>query len=54
MAKILVVDDEPDLELLVKQKFRRKIRENEYEFILAQHGEEALLKVKSIPTSTLY
>lgn len=26
MAKILVVDDEPDLELLVKQKFRRKIR----------------------------
>ncbi|MES2278091.1 MAG: adenylate/guanylate cyclase domain-containing protein [Bacteroidota bacterium] len=46
MAKILVVDDEIDLELLVKQKFRRKIRENIYEFIFAHNGEEALEKVK--------
>lgn len=46
MAKILVVDDEPDLELLVKQKFRRKIKENLYEFVFAQNGEEALEKVK--------
>jgi adenylate cyclase len=46
MAKILVVDDEADLELLVKQKFRRKIRENIYEFIFAQNGQEALEKVK--------
>ena len=49
MAKILVVDDEADLELLVKQKFRRKIRENIYEFIFAQNGEEALLKVSENP-----
>jgi adenylate cyclase len=46
MAKILVVDDEADLELLVKQKFRRKIRENIYEFVFAANGEEALQKVK--------
>ena len=46
MAKILVVDDEADLELLVKQKFRKKIRENIYEFVFAQNGEEALQKVK--------
>jgi len=46
MAKILVVDDETDLELLVKQKFRRKIRENIYEFIFAHNGEEALDMVK--------
>jgi adenylate cyclase len=45
MAKILVVDDEADLELLVKQKFRRKIRENVYEFVFAANGEEALQKV---------
>ena len=45
MAKILVVDDEADLELLVKQKFRKKIRENVYEFIFAQNGAEALEKV---------
>lgn len=49
MAKILVVDDEADLELLVKQKFRRKIRENVYEFVFAQNGEEALLKVQEHP-----
>lgn len=49
MAKILVVDDEADLELLVKQKFRRKIRENIYEFVFAQNGEEALEKVKEHP-----
>jgi adenylate cyclase len=49
MAKILVVDDEADLEILVKQKFRKKIRENIYEFIFAQNGEEALVKVKEHP-----
>jgi len=49
MAKILVVDDEADLELLVKQKFRRKIRENVYEFVFAQNGEEALKKVEEHP-----
>jgi len=49
MAKILVVDDEPDLELLVKQKFRRKIRENIYEFVFAQNGEEALERINEHP-----
>jgi adenylate cyclase len=49
MAKILVVDDEADLELLVKQKFRKKIRENTYEFLFAQNGVEALEKVKEHP-----
>jgi len=49
MAKILVVDDEADLELLVKQKFRRKIRENVYEFVFAQNGQEALDRVQEHP-----
>ena len=49
MTKILVVDDEADLEMLVKQKFRKKIRENIYEFIFAQNGEEALKKVHDNP-----
>tara|TARA_R110000868_G_scaffold138960_1_gene353536 strand:- start:19977 stop:21020 length:1044 start_codon:yes stop_codon:yes gene_type:complete len=49
MAKILVVDDEVDLEMLVKQKFRRKIRENIYEFVFAQNGEDALLKIQEHP-----
>jgi len=42
MAKILVVDDETDLEILIKQKFRQKIREHSYEFIFAANGKLAL------------
>lgn len=42
MTKILVVDDETDLEILVKQKFRKKIREQEYEFLFAINGVQAL------------
>jgi class 3 adenylate cyclase/FixJ family two-component response regulator len=42
MAKILVADDEADLETLIKQKFRQKIREKEYEFVFASNGVEAL------------
>jgi adenylate cyclase len=41
-AKILAVDDEPDFELLITQRFRRQIREKEFEFRFAHHGEEAL------------
>lgn len=42
MAKFLVVDDEADLEVLIKQKFRQKIREHQYEFIFAINGVKAL------------
>ncbi|MEO7983084.1 MAG: adenylate/guanylate cyclase domain-containing protein [Bacteroidota bacterium] len=42
MAKILVVDDESDLEVLIKQKFRQKIREHLYEFVFAANGRHAL------------
>lgn len=40
--KILSVDDELDLELLLTQYFRRKIRKGEYEFFFAHNGVEAL------------
>ncbi|MDN3546984.1 adenylate/guanylate cyclase domain-containing response regulator [Mucilaginibacter aquaedulcis] len=49
MAKILVVDDESDLELLIKQKFRKKIREKVYDFVFAQNGFEALKKLAEQP-----
>lgn len=42
MAKILVADDEVDLEMLIKQKFRRHIREQKYEFVFALNGTQAL------------
>lgn len=41
-VKILSVDDEVDLELLLTQYFRRKIRKGEYEFFFAHNGLEAL------------
>lgn len=49
MAKILVADDEVDLEVLIKQKFRRQIRETKYEFLFALNGVEALEKLKENP-----
>jgi len=42
MAKILVADDESDLEILIKQRFRRQIRENKYQFQFALNGKQAL------------
>ena len=40
--KILVVDDEPDLEPLMLQRMRRDIRKGQYEFVFAHDGNEAL------------
>jgi PAS domain S-box-containing protein len=47
--KILVVDDEPDLETLLRQKFRQKIRQKKIEIIFASNGVEALEKLESHP-----
>jgi len=49
MTKILVADDEIDLEMLIKQKFRQKIREQQYEFIFAVNGKDALEKIQQHP-----
>ena len=40
--KILVVDDEKDVQILFEQRFRKEIRTNEMEFVFAFSGEEAL------------
>jgi sigma-B regulation protein RsbU (phosphoserine phosphatase) len=47
--KILVVDDEADLEVLIRQKFRKQIRDNEYDFTFAQNGVEALSRIADQP-----
>ena len=49
MTKILVADDEPDLETLIRQKFRQKIREHQYEFVFAANGKDALEKIQINP-----
>jgi len=44
-ARILVVDDEPDLELLILQRFRRQIRDGAFSFVFADDGVNALAKL---------
>lgn len=48
-VKIMVVDDEVDLEPLIRQKFRRQIRNEEYDFVFAHNGLEALSKLIEYP-----
>ncbi len=49
LERILVVDDEPDVEALLVQKFRRQLRRGEFEFIFASDGQDALDKLRSVP-----
>jgi adenylate cyclase len=46
-ARILVVDDEPDLEALIQQKFRHQIRDGSFSFLFAHDGVEALAVLKA-------
>ncbi|WP_445242355.1 ATP-binding protein [Microcoleus sp. S13_C5] len=48
-GKILFVDDEPDLESLICQKFRKKIRTGEYQVFFAHNGVEALSRLREQP-----
>jgi len=47
--KILVVDDELDMEPMIRQKFRRQIREKSLDFEFAYNGVEALEKIADFP-----
>ena len=49
IAKILVADDEADLETLIKQKFRKQIRDQKYEFVFAMNGNDAIAKLSEHP-----
>jgi adenylate cyclase len=49
VTKILVVDDEEDLKVLIKQRFRQKIRENQYDFVFAENGRHALEQLLEHP-----
>jgi len=48
-VKILVVDDETDMEPMIRQRFRRQIREKAYDFEFASNGVEALDKITDFP-----
>lgn len=51
--KIMVVDDEPDLQMLILQKFRTRIQKEEYDFCFAENGEEALSMLAEKPSVSL-
>ena len=48
-TRLLVVDDEEDLELLIRQRFRRSIRKGEIDFVFARNGQEALSRLDENP-----
>lgn len=48
-AKVLVVDDEPDVAVLMEQVFRKQVRRNVYQFLFAADGEEALEELRQHP-----
>lgn len=43
--KILVIDDEPDLQLLIRKKFKERINSDEFDFLFASDGAEGLQKL---------
>ncbi|SDC88849.1 Adenylate cyclase, class 3 [Algoriphagus faecimaris] len=49
MVKILVVDDEADLEILIKQKFRKQVRNEIFHFHFALNGRQALEVLEAHP-----
>ncbi|CAM2068680.1 Response regulator [Sulfidibacter corallicola] len=48
-ARILVADDEPDLEVLFRQMFRKELRRKEFSFVFVYNGRAALEKLAEDP-----
>lgn len=42
MLRVLMVDDEPDLDLLIQQRFRKSVKEGNLELSFARHGLDAI------------
>ncbi len=42
MAKVLLVDDEPDMQILVRQKFKKSLADGKFELSFAENGHQAL------------
>ena len=49
---ILVVDDEPDVELLFRQQFRRDLRDGRFAMEFAQSAQGALQRIAECDTDT--
>jgi adenylate cyclase len=53
MTTILAVDDEPDLEALLRQKFRHELRDGRFTMRFARDGVEALESLDAAPETAL-
>jgi len=53
MMKIIVVDDEEDVQILFRQKFRKELKTNQVEFYFALSAEEALTYLQSLERTTI-
>lgn len=51
--KVLVVDDEPDIAVIFRQKFRRRIAAGEFDFAFAENGKQALEVLQADPEISL-
>jgi adenylate cyclase len=49
MLHVLMVDDEPDLDFLIQQRFRREISNGTYKFSFARNGMQALKTLEHSP-----
>ena len=50
---VLVVDDEPDVEVLFRQQFRRELRNGRFTMEFAQSAPTALQRISDVETATL-
>src|SRR5688572_9005691 len=48
MIKIMIVDDEQDVELLFRQKFRKELKSGEFDFHFAFNGEDAIRYLRTL------
>jgi adenylate cyclase len=48
-VKVLVVEDEPDIEFLITQKFKSRIRTDGWQFLFVHNGVEALKHLEVHP-----
>lgn len=51
--KVLVVDDEPDVAVIFRQKFRKRIAAGEFDFVFAENGRQALKMAQDDPEISL-
>ena len=53
MLRVLMVDDEPDLDFLIQQRFRKHVKEDKLSLNFARNGIEALKFIETLPSDQI-